>query len=236
MSRETRVNLILLAVLVVAMAPGGYILFKKKIDPTARPMNRPDFARRHLVFIDPTPAPRDLPRLMPSMTATWVSDLARREMASGMLTLPPAQEETDAEPSPPLPIMSERRLAQVVSVRGYADGFDLGLLVWNLPRGTKSASLSAEISGGAEADESDSSVIASQTLTLPAAIKRDLQQSGLPAPPQQVLWAITRITGASASGPITLSIDVDADGIRLTDTVSFDPNVSAAVRPSSASR
>lgn len=242
MTRETRINLIVLGVLVVGMAPGAVILFNKKYDPTARPMNQPDFVKRHMVFIDPTPAPPTIRRMMPAVTAAWVNDLARQRVGVGMMTVtePGHVGDEGQAQGRALPVMSERRLAQVVSVREFADGFDLALLVWNLPRGTRSASLRLGlVSDDATATTTTTTttnepsvaptiqVTSSELMPVPAAIKRDLQYSGYPSPPQQALWAVARVNFPENHPiPTTLSVSItcDADGAILSDVATFAPS------------
>jgi hypothetical protein len=241
MSRETRINLIVLGVLLVALAPGAVILFNKKYDPTARPMNQPDFVKRHLVFLDPTPAPASIRRMMPTVTAAWVNDLSRQRFGVGMMTLGPDHvgDDSTTDDGQPQPVMSEKRLAQVVTVREFADGIDVGLLVWNLPRGTKSAALRLEalVEGAPEAAASPTvEVTSSELLTIPAAIKRDLQLSGYPGPPQQALWAVARVSfpeSQPAPAMLTLWISCDADGAIRSDVAHFPTSPAVGARSSS---
>jgi hypothetical protein len=193
-----------------------------------------------MVFIDPTPAPGNVPRLMPAITASWVSDLSRQRMGAGMMIDRDAPPANEADPTRlPTPVMSEKRLAQVVSAREYDDAVEVALLVWNLPRGTRQAKVTVHAAAGEGAAANgmnaspEARVTASELLTIPAAVKRDLQMSGLPAPPQQALWAVVRVEfepAAARPAALSLTIACQADGVIFADVAAFALPSSAAAK------
>lgn len=246
MNRETRANLILIVVVLAVLIPGAVIVVRKKYDPAIKPMGRPDGVRRHMVFIDPTPAPPGMRRMMPAVTAAWVNDLSLSRLG-----VPMRREVLDAEPTPPSatgnpgavaadaagrPIMSSDRLAQLVAVRMIGEeSMDLGLLVWNLPRGTERAGLQVKVGplgwSGADAPEPEALLVTTELIPVPPEVKKDLEYSGLPAPPQQVLWGVARVAPPPGrelgNEPLTLAITCVAGGRTFNDTLTFVPHPAA---------
>ena len=51
MTKESRLNLIFLTVLLVVLTPGAVILFRKKLEPTVRPMYLPDPVPRAVAYL-----------------------------------------------------------------------------------------------------------------------------------------------------------------------------------------
>lgn len=204
MTRETRANLIFLVLFVLISIPGLLMLVKKKMDPTRRPMWMPDSVKRHMVYVDPTDAPESMPRLVPALTANWVADEAR--VRFGAARVPSQNDGTE-------PVMSDRRLAQLVWRQDEGQGMKLGLLIWNLPRGSSDVVFDLRAADGP-------AVIDSQDLQpLPPAVKRDIQDSGFPNPPQEVLWIGAHLARGGDSGPQDLSLRVEVNGRAFSDTL-----------------
>lgn len=223
MTRETQANLILIVVVLAVLIPGAVVVVRKKYDPAVKPMGRPDGVRRHMVFTDPTPAPPGMRRMMPAVTASWVNDLSLSRLGVPMRREADAGANRDAMGQP---VMSDARLAQLVSVRTAGDDtMDLGVLVWNLPRGTDQAAMRVVV----DAPAVEAVVVTSEMITVPAEVKRDLEYSGLPAPPQQALWGVARLTGRTPeptgvnwqAQPLRISIHCVADGRTFTDALTF---------------
>ena len=57
MTRETRNNLVFLVVVVAMLAPGAVILFKKKMQPTLKPMHLPHAVQRQVAYLSPLETP-----------------------------------------------------------------------------------------------------------------------------------------------------------------------------------
>ena len=84
MTRETRANLVFLALFLAVCLPGAVILFKKKMQPGAVPLGMPDFVRRRLPYLVPLPTPDDqVIRVIPPQTGAWVSELSRAREEAG---------------------------------------------------------------------------------------------------------------------------------------------------------
>src|SRR4051812_9783512 len=79
MSKETRFNLIFLAVFLGISLPGAVILFKKKSDPLAGRMSLPDSVRRRLPYMSPLHAPDVVTRYVPPITGEWVTRISRAQ-------------------------------------------------------------------------------------------------------------------------------------------------------------
>lgn len=78
MTRETRINLIFIVVLVVLLLPGGIMLFRAKLDPNARRMFKPDVIRPDSVYINYDDHRPSTPRIVPPLTGQWVQQQAQR--------------------------------------------------------------------------------------------------------------------------------------------------------------
>ena len=80
MKRETRANLLFLALFLAVSLPGAVILFKKKLDPNASRMGMPEFVRRRLPYMAPLATPdSEVMRVIPPLTGAWVEELNREQ-------------------------------------------------------------------------------------------------------------------------------------------------------------
>src|SRR5439155_25260156 len=77
MTKESRYNLIFLAVLLALMLPGAVILFRKKLEPTLRPMSEPDPVPRTIAYVSNGTVPPGMRRVEPPHLAEWVDQVAR---------------------------------------------------------------------------------------------------------------------------------------------------------------
>ncbi|MCS7033852.1 MAG: hypothetical protein NZ561_07635 [Phycisphaerae bacterium] len=211
MSREARANLIFLGLFLLISAPGVAMLVKKKMEAGRAPAWLPVPARQSVVYMDPIDAPPTLRRLTPALTASWVADLTRLRI--GPTTLP-SRSGADGAPEP---VMSEQRLAQLLAFEPAAQYPRLALLLWNLPRDAQAAQISLRL-------QHDSQVIVLQNVTtesieLPPAVKRDLQDSGIPAPPLRVWWVCADLPQGVGASAMQLRIDCQVDGALISDTL-----------------
>ena len=88
MQRETRNNLIFLTILLAVMLPGGYILFRKKLDPNASRMSLPDPVFKPLPFMMPIGRPgEEQSRNMPERTGQWLDQLTLAKAGSPLFLL-----------------------------------------------------------------------------------------------------------------------------------------------------
>src|SRR5687767_258416 len=119
MKRETRYNLIFLAVLLALMLPGGVILFRKKLEPTVRPMYLPDPVPVAVAYLSPEPTPPGKTRVEPARTAEWVKTLARERGVGRIL-----------RGSDELPLTSDKKTFQIVAARRVGHGVHISLIDW----------------------------------------------------------------------------------------------------------
>jgi hypothetical protein len=131
MTRETRYNLIFLALMLVLLVPGAVIVFYKKLQPTARPMFEPEPVPRAVAYMLPGDPPPGMRRIEPRHTAEWVEQVAQQATGSGGATggagliLRP-------QDGYELPVMSAGRAFQVIAMRRTGtDELTVWVLFWN---------------------------------------------------------------------------------------------------------
>jgi hypothetical protein len=163
MSSETRINLIAIGVILAVLAPGGVILFQKKMRPGATAiLGQADPVRRVAPYMDPM----DLPvheRVVPLKTWRWVERVAE-EFGIKRVVLDGKR-----------PVMSEKRGVQVLEVqeRGVV------LLVWHEPGVLR---VDLESSGRKEAGV----IERIEDRRVPAEVHQELQEAGYVSPPGRV--------------------------------------------------
>ena len=177
MRRETRTNLIVIGVLLVLFVPGGIILFIKKLDPNAHRMGEPDPVRQSLPYMDPSPVPVTVPRVVPPIAWGWALKLARERIGPEVML-----------PVTPLgkPVNSGNASAQLAGYQQDADGYSrASVILW-----ADSAITLAIID--AAGVRSDVETTADDLIRVPAHVRRDLQDAGFIQPPTQVRWTTYR--------------------------------------------
>ena len=199
MTRETKRNLIFLGILIPLMAPGGIILFNKKLNPDERYIGAPDPVRTGTPYMDRMfPGPQ-MRRVVPVVTERFVVEQLRLRSGYGE-----AQPLLDAKDGL-LPLMSQRYLFQWVYVEPQQAGGTsrVHLLVWSDGAPTDSAAYGVSTPGGPGAIVSVSVVAQSKQQ------QRALQDDGLIKPPADVRWIIAEVP--VGTGQLTLTISGDAD-------------------------
>lgn len=202
-SKESRANLIFVALFVLISIPGLIMLVRKKMDPERGPMWMPPAMYSGLVYIDTIDAPPNIKRFVPARTAAWVRDLVRERFG-------PAAPPTSVVDGDDQPVMSEDRLAQLVGVETRDGKTRIAVLFWNLPR--ESTPTSIQILR----DDTPLTDTITESIEVPQEIKRDLQESGIPAPPLHVQF-VTATLNSAASGKLSLRCEVD--GTIVSDTL-----------------
>src|SRR2546421_11761872 len=76
--RETRLNLWFLIAFMALSLPGGIILFRKKLNPEARPIFMTDEVERRLPYMAPGQTPPGVVRVVPPRTSEFLADLSKR--------------------------------------------------------------------------------------------------------------------------------------------------------------
>jgi hypothetical protein len=202
-SKESRANLFFAVLFVLISIPGLVMLVRKMMDPERGPMWMPPAMHSGLVYIDTIDAPPNIKRFAPARTTAWVRDLVRQRFG-------PAAPPTIIVDGDDLPVMSEGRLAQLVG-REQRDGSTrIAVLFWNLPR--ESTPTSVQILR----DDAALSDVKTESIEVPQEIKRDLQESGIPAPPLRVQFVTATLNGAPSGN---LSLRCEVDGTIVSDTL-----------------
>jgi hypothetical protein len=150
-----------------------------------------------------------MPRVVPAVTATWVNDLSMSRLGVPMQTVPDGEGSGGGSRF----MMSDNRLAQLVATKPVDGKLQVGLLVWNLPRGTQIATLMIE-------NIKDANIVLPEIMRVPSEIKRDIEYSGYPRPPQEVLWVSAEIPAPAQDQPLTMDLRVTANGKPIEDTLS----------------
>ena len=179
MKRETRINLLLLAVFLAISLPGAVILFQKKLEPGAARMDQPDAVVRQLPYMAPMPVPPGVKWIIPPRTRQWLEGLNRRFGTGGLLSA-----NDDAQRWQP--VISDDHLVQVVSVSPSGPRLILSLLIWDpaLENEATDYSFTANVAG----QSVPARIQSSQPVAVPDEIKRELMSLNLIRPPAKVTW------------------------------------------------
>lgn len=190
MTKETRVNLLFLGIILAISLPGAVILFKKKLDPSVPPSYLPETTRTRLPYNMPMEA-GDKERFVPTLTGRWVEERAREHGLAEVVT-------RDG-----LPVMSEGRRAQLVGSVKADGGTDAAVLIWGdvTPETVHAVARQdgATITGA---------IKAIQILPLPEDVRKELVYAGFAKPPKVVSWCTISLPGLTdyeKSAVLTLS-------------------------------
>lgn len=176
MKRETRANLVFIAVFLCLTIPGAVILFRKKMDPAAPPMFMPDFVRRRLPYMASQLSPEMVTRYVPDLTGRWVSELSKQRAGTSQILMAGRE-----------PLMSEDHLIQLVAMQqNGADNTTLHFIVWdpactsdpNRYTITPSAHITSAIS-----------------IPMPLPVKKELMNAGVIEPPNAITWLTADVAG-----------------------------------------
>lgn len=167
MTRDTRNNLIFLAILLPALIPGGIMLFKAKLDPEAKRMFQPDFVRKEVVYNNYDDQRPTTERLVPPMTSQWL-----RSEAHDMLH-PTAQSKLTFHTG----LASKEHRFEVVGIASSAEsGTSVLTVLWD-PNMTSPAFVLGD---------EPMAIVATFTKELPPAVRKELQKAGFVKPPANV--------------------------------------------------
>jgi hypothetical protein len=183
MTRETRLNLIFLAVILAILTPGAVMLFRKKLQPTLKPMAMPEAVQREVAYMSPLKTPPGKTRVEPPQTARWMEGIVRerigdvREMASaGRQILRP----TDPDG---LPLMSDRKSFQLVAAESLESEVRLWLLLWDYDP-AREETWSVKLAD----TEQKFRIIDTRPIEVPAIVREELGENGITRPPHEVVW------------------------------------------------
>ena len=163
MTRETRFNLIFLAIFLAVSLPGAVMLVKKKMRPgaTPAPLSRPDPVRRELPYMAPQVTSDRVARYVPPLTRQWLIDIDRSRGGSGEILLRDRQ-----------PVVSDDRSLQVFNVAKST----ITLILWEPIQDP--------------VVEVDSQSVEKQLhwAEVPPAVRAELQDGGFVDPPKAIVW------------------------------------------------
>ena len=196
MQRETRYNLIFLAVLLAVLLPGAVILFRKKMEPTVRPMYLPDPVPTAVAYLSPEPTPPGKTRVEPARTAEWVKGLARDRGVMEVL-----------RGSDGLPLTSDSKTFQIVSARPAGQAIHVTLIEWRDP------SANWTLNGRPPAKSHQTQ------LGIPQIIREELGEYGVVVPPKEIVWRELEFA-ADRQGPSSRIVRTGA-GSANQDTLDF---------------
>lgn len=184
MQRETRINLIFLALFIALIAPGAVILVRKKLQPSASRMDMPDPVRRQLPYMAPQATPPEVIRFIPPRTSVWLHEVIRRRTGLGTMLLRERQ-----------PVMSSDRRLQLVGVASHQTGTQAHLLVWTPQL------LDSRPKVSVDGQPLGSEQVSTAREPIPEEIRREWVSMGFVKPPGEVGWMSVQLT-ATGSGEL----------------------------------
>jgi len=223
MTRETKYNLIFLAVLLPLLAPGLVVLVSKKMEPGSAPMYMPKAVRQQAAYNDPSPKRPGIERITPLETAQWIAQLGRQNLGPDARTV--SGYVSDGRRVELAAVETFAGETQRIAAAGGADE----QATETEEQSPKGGSAPASPGGGSGGDddrsaggESEAASVAwraglvywrdrpatrvldgagrsvrveqQQPLNVPVSVRRDLQDLGFVDPPRRVTWL--RLRGA----------------------------------------
>lgn len=203
---DTRVNIWFLAIFLAICLPGAVILFRKKLNPNARPIFMSDEMEHRLPYMAPGPTPPGIVRVVPPGTWGFLQKLVSQKTGLSRIA-----SETAAN-GEPTPILSEDRQLQVVAVRKGSDKMIVDLVSWDAAASEAAAKYTASIEVGGRS--AGAQVVKVEAVPLDESVRRDLMNFGEIVPPKRVVWIEVELKfPKEISGDATISmIDARASG------------------------
>jgi hypothetical protein len=185
--RETRANLLFLAVFLGISLPGLVVLFKKKLDPQAPPMYLPDPVKTRLPYMAPVLAPPEVTRVIPEKAGRWVTELARRRAGQPEMLLEARH-----------PVISVDRGLQLVGIQEASGRNTLSLLAWSeeYPAVASQYQVAVECGGKPRAAK----MVGAEEVAVPSEVRTELIYGGYAKPPRRVVWLTAEVEGAAPLG------------------------------------
>ena len=215
MTRETRLNLIVLAIVLAVLAPGGVILFRKKLQPTLKPMAAPHAVQREHAYLSPLEAPPGVKRVEPANTARWIEGVVRERIGdpraladAGRTIMRPVDRDG-------LPLVSEKKTFAVVAAEPLESDVRVWLMLWDREP-VRDETWSVKTPD----EEPRFRIVATVPIEVPELVREELGETGVLRPPHEVIWQELVIPRPS-DGAIRLQRGSQAEG---TDFVNFVPS------------
>ena len=214
MTRETRLNLIFLIVVLAILTPGAVILFRKKLQPTLKPMGMPEAVQREVAYLSPAPTPPGKKRVEPPQLARWVETVVRDRIGD-----PRALDESWRKIQRPvdpdgLPLMSDKKTFQLVAAEPLESEIRLWLILWDHDPAREEI-WSVKLADTAEKFR----IIDTRPIEIPDIVRQELGETGITRPPHEVVWQ-ELVIPKSADGVVRLQRGSQSDA----DFVNFVPS------------
>jgi hypothetical protein len=188
MLRETKLNLIVLGLVVAVLSPGAVMLVKKKMKPTVRAAWMPESVRKTMAYMVPGEVPPGMERVNPERCAAWVHQLML-ERSMGSVSLPVDREG--------LPLVSAKGSFQLLAVSRDEGLPHVVILAWDERQNETAADWS--LRSGSEVI--DAKYVHRESIEVPDLVREELGENGLLRPPKRVAWV--EITfGSEGSGKL----------------------------------
>ncbi|MEA2710166.1 MAG: hypothetical protein QOF78_2767 [Phycisphaerales bacterium] len=212
MTRETRSNLIFLAIILAILTPGAVILFRKKLQPTLKPMAMPEAVQRELAYISPLETPPGRKRVEPPFTAKWIESIVRERIfngadAGGREVIRPVDRDG-------LPLMSDKRTFQLVAVEPLESRMRLWVILWD-GEPMRDETWSVKLADAQEKFQ----IVDTRSVEIPAIVREELGETGVMRPPHDIVWQ-ELVVPRAADGAVRL----ERGSGRTPDFVNFVPS------------
>ncbi len=212
--RDTRVNIWFLAIFLAVCLPGAVILFRKKLNPNARPIFMSDEMEHRLPYMAPGPTPPGRVRVVPPGTWAFLQKLVSQKTGEKQVA---SESAANGEPTP---ILSEDRQLQVVAIRKNGDKAIVDLVSWDPAASEETVKYSASLEVDGRSNEARIAKV--EAVPLDESVRRDLMNFGEIMPPKRIIWmeidfilttditsyATITVTDARASGQVKQRVKI----------------------------
>src|SRR5689334_25058498 len=123
MTKETKSNLIFLAIIVALLLPAAIILVLEQMSPAARRADLFDVVPKTVTYMDPQPTPPGMRRVAPPKTMQWFAKVVRDHAGPGAID--------DLTDSDGLPLMSDEKSFQLAAIREEPSATRIWVASWN---------------------------------------------------------------------------------------------------------
>ena len=215
MTRETRLNLIFLGVLLAILTPGAVLLFHKKLQPTLKPMGEPEAVQREIAYMSPLQTPPGKTRVEPPQTARWIEGIVRERIGEARDLAERGRQIVRPTDPDGLPLMSDRKSFQLVAAEPIESQVRLWLLLWDDYDPAREEIWSVKLADA----EQKFQIVATVPIEVPPIVREELGERGVTRPPHEVVWQELVIPKASDG-----SIRLQRGSAGVSDFVHFVPS------------
>lgn len=178
MTKETKANLIFLAIILALLLPGGIILFRKRMNPDARRADLPDPVPTTVTFMDPQPTPPGMRRVAPPKTMQWFAKIVQDHVGSSAIT---SLNDADG-----LPLMSDGKSFQLAAIREEPSATRVWAVSWE--PNDADFFRSAHWTLATHDHVFDGAGKTFEEIAIPDAVRDELGENGLLKPPKTMAW------------------------------------------------